>query len=39
MDGTRKYNPESGNPDPKGYTWYVLTYKWIAAIKYRIPTL
>ena len=24
------------NPDPKGYAWYVLTYKWILVIKYRI---
>jgi hypothetical protein len=30
MDGTRKYHPEWGNPDPKGYAWCIL-------IKYRIP--
>jgi hypothetical protein len=21
----------SGNPDPEGYTWYVLTDKWVRA--------
>ena len=25
MDGTRKYNPEIDNPDPKGHAWNVLT--------------
>jgi hypothetical protein len=24
------------NPDPKGHTWHVLTYKQIIAIKYKI---
>jgi hypothetical protein len=24
---------------PKGHAWHVLTYKWILAIKYRIPML
>ena len=38
MDGTRKYL-ERGNPDTKGYAWYILTYKWILAIKSRIPML
>jgi hypothetical protein len=31
MDGTRKYLPEQGNSDPKGYAWHVLTSKWILA--------
>jgi hypothetical protein len=31
MDGTRKYQPESGNPITKEYTWYALTDKWILA--------
>ena len=35
MNGTRKYHPEPGNPDPKGHAWYILTYKWISAIKIR----
>ena len=39
MDQTRKYHPECGNPDPKEHAWYVLTDKWILAIKYRIPTI
>jgi hypothetical protein len=34
MDGTRKYHAELGNPDPKVYTWYVFTDKWILAQKY-----
>jgi hypothetical protein len=38
MDGTRKYHPEWGNPDPKVHTWYILTYKWLLVIMYRIPT-
>ena len=29
MDGTRKYHPERGNPDPKGHACYVLNFKWI----------
>jgi hypothetical protein len=36
MDGSYKYNPERGNPDPKWCAWYVLTYKWILAINCRI---
>jgi hypothetical protein len=28
MDGTRKYHPKWGNPDPEGHAWYVLTDKW-----------
>jgi len=36
MDGIRKDHPEGGNPDPERQTGYVLTYKWILAIKYRI---
>jgi hypothetical protein len=39
MDGTRKCHPELGNPAPKGHGWYILTYKWILAIKYRITML
>ena len=27
------------DPDPLGHAWYVLTYKWILAIKYRILRL
>jgi hypothetical protein len=27
------------NAIPKEHIWYVLTYKWILAIKYRIPML
>ena len=38
MDGTRKY-PESGNLDPKGHVWYILSYKWILVIKYMIPMI
>jgi hypothetical protein len=36
MGKTRKYHPECGNPNPKGYACYALTDKWILAIKYRI---
>jgi hypothetical protein len=36
MDGTRKYHPECGNPDPKGHSWYVITVKWVLAKQYRI---
>ena len=25
--------------DSKGLVWYLLTNKWILAVKYRIPTL
>ena len=39
MEGTIKYQPKWCNPDPKGHTWYVLTYKWILVIKYRITML
>ena len=39
MDGTRKYHPELGNPDPKGHTWYVLTDKWILVKKFTIPMI
>ena len=27
---------EQGNPDPERHTWYVLTYKWMLVIKYRL---
>jgi hypothetical protein len=37
MGGTRKGHPEYGSPDTKkNQTWYVLNYKWILVIKYRI---
>jgi hypothetical protein len=39
MDGTRKYQPESGNPITKEYTWYALTDKWILVKKLRIPMI
>jgi hypothetical protein len=39
MNGTRKYHPESGNPDTKEYTWYVLTNKWLLAQKLTIPMI
>jgi hypothetical protein len=39
MDGSWECHPERSNPVPKGHAGYVLTYKWILAIKYRIPTL
>jgi hypothetical protein len=39
MDGTRKYHPEQGNPDPKGHVWYVLTDKWILVKKYGIAMI
>jgi hypothetical protein len=39
MEFENKYHPEWGNPDPKGYTWYVLTEKWILNKKYRIPIM
>ena len=26
-------------PNTKGHSWYVLTYKWMLAIKYRITML
>ena len=25
--------------DPKGHSWYILTFKWILGTKYRVPTL
>ena len=31
--------PEGGNSDPKGYARYILTDKWLLAIKYRIPKI
>jgi hypothetical protein len=34
-----EYHPELGNLVPKGHVWYVLTDRWILAIKYRIPML
>ena len=39
MDGTRKYHPEWGNSITKEHTWYALTYKWILALKLRIPKI
>jgi hypothetical protein len=33
MDGTRKYHPERGSSDSKGYAKYVLTNKWILGEK------
>jgi hypothetical protein len=39
IDGTRKYHPDWDNPDPNGHGWYILTDKWIFAIKYRISTI
>jgi hypothetical protein len=39
MDGARKYHPESGNSDPKGHAWYVLTDRWLLAQKYRISKM
>jgi hypothetical protein len=39
MNGLRKYHPQLGNPGPKGHAWYVLTDKWVLAIKYSIPML
>jgi hypothetical protein len=40
MDGTRKYHPESGNPDPKVHVVrYVLNFKWILDISYRMLRL
>jgi hypothetical protein len=38
IDRTRKY-PECGNPDPERHAWYIFTYKWTLAIKYRITLL
>lgn len=39
MDRTRKRDLVRGNSHPKGHAWYVLTDKWILAIKYRIPMI
>ena len=39
MDGTRKYHPQWGNPNPDKHTCYVVTYKWKLALKHRITTL
>jgi hypothetical protein len=36
MDGTRKYYPDRGNPNPKGHKLYVITEKLILTKKYRI---
>jgi hypothetical protein len=36
MNVTSEYYPECGNPEPKGHPQYVLTDKWILALKYRI---
>ena len=34
MDGNRKKNhPKSGNLGPERQTWYILTYKWMLALK------
>ena len=38
MDGPRKYHPEQGNPNHRGYTWYELADEWILAQKLRITT-
>jgi hypothetical protein len=38
VDGTKKYC-NCGNPDSRGYAWYVLTYKWILSVKYTITSL
>ena len=39
MDGTRKYLPEGGNPDPKRHAGYIFADKWILAKKYRISMI
>ena len=40
MDETgKKKHPECGNPDPEKCTWYVLTHKWILAVKQKILRL
>lgn len=33
MGTTRKNHLELGNPDEEIQIWYVLTYKWILAVK------
>jgi hypothetical protein len=30
---------QNEDSDPKGHAWYVLTYKWILTIKYRISMI
>jgi hypothetical protein len=35
IDGTWEHHPEWGNPVTKGVAWYVLSYTWILALKYR----
>jgi hypothetical protein len=39
IDGIRKYLPEWGNLDSKRHACYMLTYKWILDMKYRIALL
>jgi hypothetical protein len=39
MSGSGEFPPELVITDTKGPAWYVFTYKWTLAIKYRIPTL
>jgi hypothetical protein len=39
MDGTRQYHPKRGNSGPETHTWFVLTYKWMLATKYRMIML
>ena len=39
MDGTRKKHSEWGNPDSERWAWYVLTHKWVPAVKQRITSL
>jgi hypothetical protein len=39
MDETGKDHSERGNLDSERQTWYVLTYKWILVIKYRVNML
>jgi hypothetical protein len=35
----RKYHSERGHPDPEGHTYYIVTYKWLFTVKYRIHVL
>jgi hypothetical protein len=39
MDRTRKDYCQRGNPDSEMHAWYVLTYKWILAVKQRLTML
>jgi hypothetical protein len=39
MDGSREDHPEWGNPHLETQKCYVLYYKWILVIKYRIIML